>query len=250
MKIVPPKPFTFEAGKRAVLLLHGFTGNSSDVRMLGRFLQDKGYTTHAPHYKGHGVPPEELVHTGPKDWWEDVKEGYEHLKNLGYEEIAIAGLSLGGVFTIKSGYTFPVKGLVTMCAPMNAKTEDKMYQGVLEYTREYKKYEGKSEAQIEDEMDDFTKMPMNTLKALGDLINNVHDQLDMIYAPIFVAQARNDEMIDTNSANIIYNEVQSSDKEIKWYENSTHVITIGEEKEQLNQDIYEFLEGLDWSDSH
>ncbi len=22
---------------------------------------------HAPHYKGHGVAPEELVHTGPKD---------------------------------------------------------------------------------------------------------------------------------------------------------------------------------------
>lgn len=34
--------FLFEEGKRAVLLLHGFTGNSSDVRQLGRFLQKKG----------------------------------------------------------------------------------------------------------------------------------------------------------------------------------------------------------------
>lgn len=64
MKLVAPQPFTFEAGERAVLLLHGFTGNSADVRMLGRFLQSKGYTCHAPIYKGHGVPPEELVHTG------------------------------------------------------------------------------------------------------------------------------------------------------------------------------------------
>ena len=39
MKITPPKPFTFKKGKRAVLLLHGFTGNSADVRMLGRFLR-------------------------------------------------------------------------------------------------------------------------------------------------------------------------------------------------------------------
>lgn len=41
MKIQLPKPFLFEEGKRAVLLLHGFTGNSSDVRQLGRFLQKK-----------------------------------------------------------------------------------------------------------------------------------------------------------------------------------------------------------------
>ena len=52
MKLASPKPFTFEGGDRAVLLLHGFTGNSADVRMLGRFLEKKGYTCHAPIYKG------------------------------------------------------------------------------------------------------------------------------------------------------------------------------------------------------
>lgn len=58
MQIKKPEPFTFEAGDRAVLLLHGFTGHSADVRMLGRFLEKKGYTTHAPIYEGHGVEPE------------------------------------------------------------------------------------------------------------------------------------------------------------------------------------------------
>ena len=37
LKIIPPRPFTFEAGPRAVFLLHGFTGNSADVLMLGRY---------------------------------------------------------------------------------------------------------------------------------------------------------------------------------------------------------------------
>src|SRR5699024_1393755 len=54
MKIKQPAPFTFEAGPRAVLLLHGFTGNSADVRMLGRYLESKGYSSHAPIYRGHG----------------------------------------------------------------------------------------------------------------------------------------------------------------------------------------------------
>lgn len=47
------KPFFFQAGKRAVLLLHGFTGSSSDVRMLGRFLEKQD--THLTHLITRGT---------------------------------------------------------------------------------------------------------------------------------------------------------------------------------------------------
>ncbi|MDT9026354.1 alpha/beta hydrolase [Rossellomorea yichunensis] len=247
MKTVLPKPFTFEAGPRAVLLLHGFTGNSADVRMLGRYLEKKGYSSHAPHYKGHGVPPEELVHTGPEDWWQDVMNGYELLKSKGYEEIAVAGLSLGGVFSLKLGYTVPVKGIVPMCAPMYIKSEEVMYKGVVDYAREFKKFEGKPGEQIEKEIEEFKKTPMNTLKALQELIADVRENVDMIYSPTFVVQARHDHMINTDSANIIYDNVESDDKDIKWYEESGHVITLDKEKEQLHEDVYGFLEKLDWT---
>lgn len=246
MKIIASKPFTFEAGKRAVLLLHGFTGNTADVRMLGRFLETKGYTSHAPLYKGHGVPPEELVRSGPEDWWKDVMEGYQLLKSKGYEEIAVAGLSLGGVFSLKLGYTVPIKGIVPMCAPMHIKSEEVMYKGILEYAREYKQREGKTAEQVEREMDEYQQTPMKTLKALQGLISDVRNNVDMIYSPTFVVQARHDHMINTESANIIYNEVETTLKEIKWYEQSGHVITLDKERDQLHEDIYQFLERLDW----
>lgn len=248
MKKLAPRPFTFKAGNRAVLLLHGFTGNSADVRMLGRFLEDKGYTCHAPIYKGHGVPPEELVHTGPEDWWKDVTEAYNFLKNEGYDEIAVVGLSLGGVFSLKLGYTVPVMGIVPMCAPMYIKSEEVMYQGILDYAREYKKWEGKRDEEIELEMEEFKKTPMKTLKALQDLIADVRNNVEMIYAPTLVIQARHDHMINPDSANIIYSEVESPQKEIKWYEESGHVITLDKEKDKLHQDIYLFLESLNWKE--
>ncbi|UAL51913.1 alpha/beta hydrolase [Metabacillus dongyingensis] len=246
MKRVWPKPFTFEGGDRAVLLLHGFTGNTADVRMLGRYLNERGYTCHAPQYKGHGVPPEELVHTGPEDWWKDVMDGYNLLKERGHKSIAVAGLSLGGVFSVKLGYTVPVKGIVPMCAPMYIKSEDVMYKGILEYARNFKKFEGKSEAEIEEEMKQFEKTPMNTLRALQELIADVRNNVDMVYSPAFVAQARHDHMINTDSANIIYNEVESNNKYLKWYEESGHVITLDKERDQLHADVHEFLESLDW----
>ena len=57
--------------------------------------------------------------------------------------------------------------------------------------------------------------------------------------PIFVAQGKLDDVIDINSAEIIIDEVGSDDKELKYYENSGHVLTI--DKEELFEDYYAFL---------
>lgn len=246
MKMIQPKPFTFEAGERAVLLLHGFTGNTADVRMLGRFLEKKGYTCHAPLLKGHGVTPEELVQTGPDDWWEDVLGGYEFLKNNGYQEIAVAGLSLGGLFSLKLGYTVPIKAIVSMCAPIYITSEAVMFQGILQFAKEYKQREGKGADEIVREMEAFEKLPFETIKGLQDLISEVSRNIEMIYAPTFVVQARHDQMLDINSANFIFEKVEAHRKRLKWYEHSGHAITLDKERDELHEDIYQFLETLDW----
>ncbi|MFJ7738243.1 alpha/beta hydrolase [Lysinibacillus sp. NPDC097287] len=242
------QPFFFQAGSRAVLLLHGFTGSSADVRMLGRFLEKKGYTTLAPHYKGHGVEPEELITTSPADWWMDVQNAYEQLKDAGYQEIAVAGLSLGGVMALNVAANYPVKGIITMCSPMTMRTTDIMFEGVLKYAQDYKQFEGKEQSQIEEEVALIAKKGMPSLQQLREFIAQTRKEIDMIYAPILVVQSTNDEVIDTDSANIIYNEIESLEKYIKWYENSRHVITLDKEKDQLHEDIYRFLESLNWVD--
>lgn len=245
MRIQLPKPFFFEEGNRAVLLLHGFTGNSSDVRQLGRFLQKEGYTTYAPHYEGHGVPPEELLASSPHVWWSQVVEAYDFLKSKGYDDIAVAGVSLGGVFSLKLSQYRDVLGIGTMCSPMHIKTTGVMFDGVLAYAREFKKREGKSLEQIESEMQAFH--PTSMLEELQTTLAEIRPTLGNVYAPLFVAQGRLDTMIDIESANIIYNESESDEKEIHWYEKSGHVVTIDVEKEQLFKDFLAFLETLEWS---
>ncbi|MGW8118740.1 alpha/beta hydrolase [Staphylococcus xylosus] len=245
MQIKLPEPFFFEEGNRAVLLLHGFTGNSSDVRQLGRFLQKKGYTSYAPQYEGHAAPPEEILKSSPFVWFKDALDGYDFLVDKGYDEIVVAGLSLGGCYALKLSLNRDVKGIVTMCSPMYIKTEGAMFKGVLEYARNFKKYEGKDEATIQKEMDNFK--PTDTLKELQGQIQDVREHIDEVMDPLLVIQAEQDQMINTDSANIIYNESESDDKDIKWYANSGHVITIDKEKELVFEDVYNFLESLDWT---
>ncbi|QHS23223.1 alpha/beta fold hydrolase [Virgibacillus sp. MSP4-1] len=247
MKIKTPEPFTFEAGKRAVLLLHGFTGHSADVRMLGRFLQKKGYTCHAPIYRGHGAPPEELIKYDTDDWWEDVQKALHHLRILGYDEIAVAGLSLGGVMGLKLAYSEPIMGVTPMCAPMFFDNTSQLSKGFQQFAREYKQLEEKDHDLIKDEVRQLMENSTHTFEKLGEFITDVHDHIDEIYTPTFVVQAGKDEMINPESANYIHNEVETDEKQIKWYEDSTHVITLSNEKEQLYEDIYQFLETLDWT---
>lgn len=248
MKVIQPKPFTFEAGPRAVLLLHGFTGHTADVRMLGRFLEKKGYTSHAPIYRGHGAPPEELIETRPDQWWEDVQKAFQHLKDLGYNEIAVAGLSLGGVFSLKLAYSQNIKGVIPMCAPMFFDNEKQLTSGFQVFSKEYKQLEGKDEDTIQKEVSYLMENSSPMFEALGNLITDVKSNVDTIYTPAMVVQARLDKMINPASATYIYENVEAELKEIKWYEESGHVITIDKEKEQLHEDIYQFLESLDWAE--
>jgi|SRR5690625_56016 len=248
LKIKKPEPFTFEAGPRAVLLLHGFTGHSADVRMVGRFLEKKGYTSHAPIYSGHGLPPEKLIETTQADWWKDVQNAYQHLQDLGYKEIAVVGLSLGGVLGLKLANYSKVKGVVPMCTPMYFDNKTQLTKGFQMFAKQYKQLEQKDEAQIETEVATLMDNSGTMFEGIKTLIQEVREMVDTVYAPAMVVQARNDEMINPESANYIYEHLASDEKTIKWYEESGHAITFDKEKDQLHEDIYMFLESLKWEE--
>ncbi len=123
-----------------------------------------------------------------------------------------------------------------------------MYEGVLEYARGFKKMEGKTQEEIEGEMEVFR--PTSMLDEVRDVIQAVRDHLPDVYAPLFVAQSEQDEMINPDSANIIFNETstENDEKKLEWYPESGHVLTIDKEKQQLFEDIHAFMDQLDWNE--
>ncbi|AMW98938.1 MULTISPECIES: alpha/beta hydrolase [Rummeliibacillus] len=247
MKLLAPQPFTLKGDHRAVLLLHGFTGSTKDVKKLGQFLNKQGYTCHAPMYRGHGVSAEEILKYGAKYWWEDVTRGYHHLKELGYQEIAVAGISLGGVFTLKVGAEFPVKGVVSMCAPIKRKSKEGLFERLYNYAQVYKKLEGKDENQIQIELDALKAMPRQALDEVQKMIQHTSDEIEEIHSPTLVLQGKLDDSLYQESAPYIYETVEADEKEIIWYQNSGHIITLGKEREKVFEDTLHFLDELDWS---
>ena len=248
MKIIAPKPFTIESGRRAVLLLHGFTGNPNDVKRLGRYLAERNYTVHAPLYKGHGLDPLTLVQSNPQEWWDSVVEGYDLLCEKGYEEIAVAGVSLGGVFSLKLGVERPTKAIVTMSAPAIAKSPDSLQSRIVEYAINYKKLSGTYDPDKDTYQTISELVQMPSLTTLQTMINETSSKLNTVNTPVHVLRGLEDDPYYCESADLIYSSVKSRIKSVKTFVNSGHILTLGKEKELVYEEVFRFFDSLDWAE--
>lgn len=245
MKLVTPKPFFYKGGEKAVLLLHSFTSNTIDMKKLGRYLQKNNYSCYAPLYSGHGLTVEELLTFGPSDWWGDVLDGYQLLKDEDFEKIAVIGLSLGGVFALKVGQELEVSGVVTMSVPTH-RDASFLQKRVFHYAKGYKQLEGKNEEQINLEMKRVQTMPFDSLVEFQQLIDLTMDKLTLIKSPIHILYGELDEPLYKASAEAIFRNVTTKQKTIQGYPNSKHLMTLGTDINDVNKDILTFLNNLTW----
>ncbi|MEC1180588.1 alpha/beta hydrolase [Metasolibacillus meyeri] len=244
-KIIQPKSIFLKGGEKAVLLLHSFTSNTVDVKKLGRFLNQENYTCFAPLYEGHGLSSEQLLLTDPNDWWKSVERGYRFLKNEGYHTIAVIGVSLGGIFALNAGQQLNVNGVVTMSVPYK-RDIDTLKNRVLNYALTYKQLEGKDKVQISHELDCLKASSFNSLLRFQEYIDLTMEGLSSIEKPICILYGELDEALYKESAEDIYQNVSSQHKSVKGYPNSSHLMTLGEDQEEIQTDILSFLNHLQW----
>ena len=60
--------FYWKGSSVGILLIHGFTATSVEVRGLATHLHQAGYTVAGPLLPGHGTSPEEMNRYSWKDW--------------------------------------------------------------------------------------------------------------------------------------------------------------------------------------
>lgn len=90
--------------------------------------------------------------------------------------------------------------------------KEELTKGYKFKAREFKQLEGKDKDTIENEVQQLVDQSQSMFEDLADLITEVHNQIDTIYTPTLVVQARQDEMINTDSASYIYDNVETDEK--------------------------------------
>lgn len=157
-----PKPLFTQNGSRAVLLLHAYSGSSNDVRMLSRYLEKENYTVYSPNFSGHAtVSPEDILEKTTNDWWQDTLDAVQFLKEQGYQEIAIFGLSMGGIFTMRA-LTSQLEGVIGggfFCSPIFP-VKNKVPENFLLYAEKVLKTAGVSAEERGERLKKSKKHPM------------------------------------------------------------------------------------------
>lgn len=243
-----PKPFFFEKGQRAVLLLHAYNGSPNDVRMMGRALEKENYTVYAPMFKGHGtLNPEDVLTAAPVDWIQDSKEALQFLVDKGYQQVAVFGLSLGGLMAMNIMTTQSVLAGGTFNSPVINDEGFNLRSAFLEYVRYVKKAAGQPNEEIEIEMVGIEEKLDQQLAAISELVYSMQPAFKEIMQPVFIAQSGQDKLINPQIAVKFKEELVKAKIDFNWYEKSEHVITVGVDRRALEKDLLHFLSDLNWN---
>ena len=248
-KINLPKPLFAQHGPRAVLLLHAYSGSPNDVRMMSRYLEKLNYTVYSPMFSGHGtLDPQDILHESPEQWWQDTQAAISKLKAAGYQEIAVFGLSMGGIFAMRllTEADPSIIGGGLFCSPIFPKKETHVPENFLLYSEEVLKV-----AQVPDadqRLAEIKAAQPAQLKAINQQAALAAAKLATVKVPVFLAQAGQDEMINASGVFETAEALIQTDYQLNWYPNSTHVITVGVDRKKLERDVAAFLAGLPWNE--
>ncbi|MHC5268162.1 alpha/beta hydrolase [Enterococcus sp. LJL98] len=238
-----PEALFFPQGKRAILLLHAYTGSYNDVRMLARGLESKGYTVYAPLFSGHGTKdPRAILAQSPSIWWQDTLDALTFLREKGYQQIAVFGLSMGGLYSMATLAEANVIGGGAFCSPLHP-APNAIHKNFLLYAKHLLK-ETIDEASFEQ----LSKDAYHQLASIEKYSSQLQQVLEKIEVPVFLAQAGQDQLIDPKTVFQAAQALKQTRCTIEWYPKSGHVITVGPDRKELEKDVLCFIESLSWNE--
>ncbi|MFC6176547.1 alpha/beta hydrolase [Companilactobacillus huachuanensis] len=243
MKILRPKPFYFDSGPTAVLLLHSFSGTSNDMRLLGRFLERNSYSAYAPMFAGHGTAePLDILELGsPEKWWQQTQKAIQFLQEQQKTQIYVFGLSLGAIFATKALEEVPdIIGGGVFGSPLGSTGYHGIKEAFLTYAKKvYSIQQDLTEIEIDSKIRVVSSKIDAKLTEIRKTSVGVTNQLAEIKRPYFIGQGTNDKLVNPDAALEVAKDVKTS--QLHLY-NAGHVLTINRAHSQLESDVLKFLE--------
>jgi carboxylesterase len=229
-----------------VLLLHGFTSSPAEIRPLGGFLAELGYTVYSPLLAGHGTAPEHLRATTWQDWVDSALEGLPVLAKAGCTRVALVGLSLGGSISLYLAEQRPADFLsvVTINSPVFIPT---IFQPPLRWLGEgLLPFFDKGITDLPATAPGrhsltYSRTPLESVSALIAFLDQVNTGLPQVETPTLVIYSRRDRLVPSFNAMRIYSTIHSLDKHLMVIHGGRHVLTLGPDAPRTFTAIGQFL---------
>ena len=232
------QPLYFEGGSIGCLLVHGFTSCPGDVRPLAEHLHSLGYTCRETLLPGHGTSPEDMAKYGWRDWLQAVELELTQLKT-NCSQVWVLGFSMGGILALLAAARNDTAGLVSISAPIWPQAWRAKYAFFLQYFQKYAQLGKPGQYCLPSWR--YEQVAVKNVADLMALIKEGKGTLRKVTVPALVVQGREDRTIEPRSAQYIFDNLGSAQKEI-YYSRGGHMLLAGEQSEEICRRIGEFIQ--------
>jgi carboxylesterase len=251
-QIIPTtEPFFLlgDSSKPACLLIHGFTGTPKEMRWMGDYLHQRGYTCLGVRLAGHATRPEDMVRSRWTDWTASVEDGYNLLCGLS-TDIFLIGLSMGGILSLLMSTRLNVKGVVAMSTPSRLPTDYPIW--LLQFISLFLKYRPKTkEAPGSGWFDKtayrehiaYSQNPVRSAAELKKLTIEMRAALTKVTVPVLLMHSKDERYVSSDNMESIYaGLVNAPDKTKLYITGSGHVLPRDASREQVFQSTVGFIQ--------
>jgi len=241
------QPFYFKGTNgKGIILVHGWSSTAYEVRRLGEFLNEKGYTVCGPMLKGHGTKPEDLENIRWEDWLSDLEKAYmEMAKEV--SQIYVGGTSIGSCLAMLLAQKKKnISGLILMATPFKIRLEKLMIL-FAKLTVRVKPFNNKiypptfGSSTTITRLISYQRYSVRSALETFELIKEARKNLEQITQPCFLIQSKSDHIVIPKSLEEIYNRIGSKMKKKKYIKKAYHTFISDIKNEYVFEDILNFL---------
>ena len=231
-------------GKIGVLVIHGFTGSPVSIAPWANYLNQIGYTVHAPCLPGHGTNWEDMNETTWVDWYKCVEESYLSLREK-CDRIFIAGFSMGGALALRLCQIrgSEIEALLLVNPSIHDRRTILKFTPILKYLiPSIKSRRITDVAKPNPPKHSYGRTPLKALDSLRQLWRLVENDLYLIDLPVLIGYSVNDHVVDPENSNTIIEKISSFDISEIIFERSFHNVALDYDLDLLNQHSKIFIE--------
>lgn len=253
-QIIPTaEPFFLlgKPSKPACLLIHGFTGTPKEMRWMGDFLNQQGYTCLGVRLAGHATDPHDMVRARWTDWTASVEDGYHLLRGV-IDDVFLVGLSMGGGLSLLMSTRLKVRGVVAMSTPHGLPVDYPLW--AMRLISMFMKFRPKGSAEPGSGWFDKTawidhiSYPQNPVRSgveLKLLLLEMQKALPEVHVPVLLIHSMDDTYVLAKNMQMIYEGLRNaSDKTKLAITGSGHVLPRDAARQQVFQSTLEFIQRI------
>ncbi|EKD67080.1 MAG: hypothetical protein ACD_48C00610G0002 [uncultured bacterium] len=233
---------------KGVLLVHGWTSTPYEVRRLGKYLNENGYTVSGILLSGHGTVPKDLEEIKWQQWVGDVRTGVDELKK-NCDKVYIAGTSIGSNLAVLVALEQAgISGLVLMAMPYKMRVEKIGFfianmlvkMGVKYRKKFYPPTFGLSTTITR--VISYQTYPIASALESFEVIKASRENIGKVTQPCLIMQSTHDHMVAKGNLERIYDNIGSKIKTKKYIQKAYHTFISDIKNEHVFEDILRFLE--------